>query len=86
MSETRIEHTTTPADEMRSDRYEIEPRPTAVGGGWRLRLFGKDLETGQEIEMGGGVFPGGEGHDDKDAYAEAMLTGQEWLQAQEENP
>jgi len=78
MSETRIEHT-------RSDRYEIEPRPNAVGGGWRLRLFGKDLETGQDVEMGGGVFPVEEGQDDKDAYAEAMLTGQEWVQAQEEN-
>jgi hypothetical protein len=31
--------------------YEIEPRPSNLGGGWHLRL----LEDGTEI--GGGVFP-----------------------------
>lgn len=31
--------------------YEINPRPTELGGGWRLRL----LEDGEEV--GGGVFP-----------------------------
>ncbi len=31
--------------------YEINPRPTELGGGWRLRLF----EDGEEV--GGGVFP-----------------------------
>jgi len=48
-----------------------------------IRFFGRDLETGQEIEMGGGVFPVEDGQDEKDAYADAMQTGQEWLQAQE---
>ena len=42
---------------MKHERFEIEPRPAAVGGGWRLRLIGRDLETGGEIELGGGVFP-----------------------------
>ncbi len=74
----------TNANEMRSDRYEIEPRPLPMGGGWRIRFFGRDLETGQEIEMGGGVFPVEDGQDEKDAYADAMQTGKEWLQAQEE--
>ena len=31
--------------------YEITPRPTELGGGWRLRL----LEDGEEV--GGRVFP-----------------------------
>jgi hypothetical protein len=40
-------------------RYEIEPRPAALGGGVRLYLYGPDQETGEEIELGGGVFPSG---------------------------
>lgn len=36
---------------MTTYRYEIDPRPAELGGGWRLRL----LEDGQEV--GGGVFP-----------------------------
>ena len=68
---------------MRSDRYEIEPRPLPVGGGWRIHFFGKDLETGQEIEIGGGVIPIQDGQDETDAYADAVLTGQEWLEDQE---
>lgn len=31
--------------------YTIEPRPSALGGGWKLTL----LERGEEV--GGGVFP-----------------------------
>jgi len=42
---------------MKHESFEIEPRPAAVGGGWRLRLIGRDLETGGEVELGGGVFP-----------------------------
>jgi hypothetical protein len=64
---------------MKHERYEIEPRPVAVGGGWRLRLIGRDLETGVEIELGGGVFPVEPGEDERGAYADAMQTGQEWL-------
>lgn len=67
-------------NQIKSDRYEIEPRPRAVGGGWRLRLYGKDLETGQEIEMGGAAFPVEDDQDEQDAYEEAMRTGFEWLQ------
>jgi hypothetical protein len=36
---------------MTTYRYEIEPRPLDLGGGFRLRL----LEDGEEV--GGGVFP-----------------------------
>ncbi len=43
-----------------------------------LRL-GRDLETGGEIELGGVVFPVEPGEDERDAYADAMQTGQEWL-------
>ncbi len=41
--------------------YEIEPRPTALAGDDRLYLYGPDPETGEEIELGGGVFPSGAG-------------------------
>ena len=55
---------------MKHERFEIEPRPAAVGGGWRLRLIGRDLETGGEIELGGASFlePG---EDEGDAYVDA---------------
>jgi len=69
---------------MKHERFEIEPRPAAVGGGWRLRLIGHDLETGDEIELGGGVFPVEPG-DERDAYADAMETGQEWLDEDSRN-
>jgi len=36
---------------MANHRYEIDPRPAELGGGWKLRL----LEGGEEV--GGGVFP-----------------------------
>jgi len=26
--------------------YEIEPRPSELGGGWRLRLLENDMEVG----------------------------------------
>lgn len=51
--------------------FEIEPRPEALGGGWRLRLL-----HGSE-EIGGGVFPAGEGDD---GYQEAYETGLEWVE------
>jgi len=46
-------------------RYEIVPRPASLGGGWNLRLIGRDLETGQESEMGGVVLPIQDGEDAK---------------------
>lgn len=36
---------------MTKYRYEIDPRSTELGGGWRLKLFEDDEE------VGGGVFP-----------------------------
>ena len=62
---------------MKHERFEIEPRPAAVGGGWRLRLIGRDLETGGEIELGS--FQSNPAKDERDAYADAMQTGKEWL-------
>ena len=41
---------------LRRLRFEVEPRPAALGGGWRLHLIAADPETGAEIEAGGGVF------------------------------
>lgn len=68
---------------MNATRYQIEPRPSALGEGWQLRLFDTDPETGQDVEMGGGVFPasayGTEEDASKDAYADAMQTGQDRL-------
>lgn len=54
-------------------RYEIDPRPAALGGGWRLRL----LED--ETEVGGGVFPLEQTVTSDDAYADAFDTGESWL-------
>lgn len=48
--------------------YEVQPRPEAVGGGWRLRL----LEDGEEV--GGGVFEPGD-----EAYSDALAEGEDWL-------
>ena len=65
-------------------RYEIEPRPAELGGGWRLRLFAG------EKEMGGGVFPPAYYGPDCDsdaaeqaAYADAWTTGKNWLASRE---
>lgn len=68
---------------MNADRYEIVPRPDALGGGWRLHVFGKDPESGETIEIGGGVFPVLEGQDSRDVYADALETAQTWLAVDE---
>ena len=77
---------------MEQDRdswYEIEARPVELGEGWRLFLYQKNPETGEIVDMGGGVFPVSayaSGLEDdskeaasKEAYADAMQTGQDWL-------
>lgn len=64
---------------MKRERYEINPRPAQIGGGWQLRLIGRDEETGEEIDMGGGVVPAIVDEDDRDGYAELMEVGQDWL-------
>ena len=56
--------------------YEIDPRPDALGGGWKLRM----LVDGQEA--GGGVFPAlaPVGDDEFDqAYQEALDVATDWL-------
>lgn len=62
-------------------RFEIEPHAAALGGGWKLRLL--EQEGGEEIEMGGGVFPPEpeQGISADDAYADALRTGEDWLAA-----
>lgn len=62
---------------------EIVPRPTELGGGWRLRL----LEDGKEV--GGGVFPPTDEFDDakealQAAYEDAEWEAQEWLDSKKE--
>jgi hypothetical protein len=64
---------------MKRERLEINPRPAEVGGGWQVRLIGRDEETGEEMDMGGGVVPAVEGEDDKDAYADLLEVGEDWL-------
>ena len=75
-------------EQQKGSWYEIEPRPAAVGGGWRLHLYERDPKTGGVIEVGGGVFPveaclkeqqGAQGLASKAAYADAMENAQEWL-------
>ncbi len=65
---------------MNCRRFEIEPRPATLGGGWHLRLLQEEPD-GAEIEMGGGVFsPEPEqGISADDAYADALQTGEDWL-------
>lgn len=46
--------------------YEVEPRPSELGGGWQLKFY----EDGEEV--GGGVFPESE-------YSDALDEGQNWL-------
>lgn len=62
---------------MLSRRYTIDPRPAALGGGWRLRLLEGD------IEVGGGVFPPAEGLDleaaSSEAHADALAEGESWV-------
>lgn len=60
--------------------YEINPRPTELGGGWRLRL----LENGDEV--GGGVFPLSEYVTAENAeeaasyaYEDALAEASAWL-------
>jgi hypothetical protein len=69
---------------MKRERFEIDPRPAEVGGGWQLRLIGRDEETGEEIDMGGGAVPAVDGEDDKDAYAELVEVGEVWLAVESE--
>ena len=69
---------------MKRERYEIDPRPPALGGGWQLRLVGRDEETGEEIDMGGGAIPAADREDDKDAYAELLEVGDNWLAVESE--
>lgn len=62
--------------------YEIKPRASDLGGGWRLRL----LVDGQEI--GGGVFPPVNGIDDvaialQAAFDDAEGEAYAWLDTRE---
>lgn len=50
---------------MERERYEIEPRPAELGGGWRLHFIGRDMETGEEGEVDSGVVPVEIGKDEK---------------------
>lgn len=61
-------------------RFEIEPRPVSLGGGWRLRLL-EQSPDGSEIEMGDGIFPPEVEINEDDAYADALQTGEDWMAA-----
>ena len=65
--------------------YEIEARDSALGGGWRLRLF----EDGEDA--GGGVFPLAPYLDEAEgdlvlaldlAHAAAEDVARDWLESQ----
>ena len=65
--------------------YEIEPRPSELGGGWRLRLLEDDME------VGGGIFPPiediEEGNTDlaaQKAYDDALSEASIWLATREQ--
>ena len=66
---------------MSEPRFTITERPTALGGGWTLKLFDENGE-----EMGGGVFPPEEGAESPQqaliwAYNAAADTGYEWVES-----
>ena len=60
-------------------KYQIDPRPEALGGGWKLTLFEADCPGGSGCagsfeEVGGGVFEAGQ-----EGYSAALETAQGWL-------
>ncbi|MDQ6758255.1 MAG: hypothetical protein M3Z32_00140 [Acidobacteriota bacterium] len=63
-----------------ASRFEISPRALSLDGGWNMRLLTN--EAGEEIEMGGGVFPIEENFTSDEAYADALETGEGWLSSQ----
>ena len=59
-------------------RYTVTEHPTALGGGWSLKLY-----LGNE-EMGGGVFPPDPEAESPEqallwAYNDAAAEGEEWV-------
>ncbi len=66
---------------MTGPRFEIEPCPTLLGGGWRLHLVSTDPETGEDVFMWGGNFPVSQPEDGGSMYAEAAKFGKEWLES-----
>jgi hypothetical protein len=72
--------TTTLKDQIiKNFRFEIERRSVDFGGGWNLRFIERDADNGEEIEVGGGVFPATSKDEELDAYAEALSAGEEWI-------
>jgi hypothetical protein len=67
-------------------RFEIEPRPSALGPAWRLRLL-EQARGYDEVEVGGGVFPfvANDQDSEREAYAEALQVAEEWLQSRAGN-
>ena len=70
---------------LRRVRYELEPRPAVLGGGWRLHLIAAHPETGEDIEAGSGVFPDVLEPicNDEDPQAAAIAAGDLWLDSGE---
>jgi hypothetical protein len=60
-------------------RYEVEPRPLDLGGGFRLRLF----EDGEEVGVGGfplDEYPEVEREEaGKMAFTDAQNEGTDWM-------
>lgn len=57
--------------------YQIEPRASHLGGGWRLQCFEGD------VEVAGGVFPPDPNMDRdealNEAHCDAVNEGESWL-------
>ena len=71
---------------VKRKRFEVLPRPAHLGGGWNLCLIGEYVDSGGELEMGGGVFPADGEEANKAAHADATETGEDWLSAGEPDP
>ena len=64
---------------MKHERFETEPRPAAVGGGWAPAFDWSRFGNRWRDRAWWRRLSSRPGEDERDAYADAMQTGQEWL-------
>lgn len=69
------------SENIRQPRFAIEPLPSAVGEGYRLRLFVLDVAKTKEVEIGREIFTAHEGLNSSQIYEEATEAGTTWVSA-----
>ncbi len=63
--------------ELRPSHYFIEPLP--YGPGWRVRFIGQYVDTGEDIELGGGIYGAYTKREEAEAYKTARSRGEAWI-------